>query len=185
MQHIGKRIKLLLDESKYSAKEIAEKMGTSFQNVYRLFEKESVETKYLFVIAEALGISITQFFEEESRDNLTQEIRELKDELRSCNEIISQLQTQNELFKKLLEVSEDKFKKRVESNNFLASLFNVLEDPKYKNLGNNISARMFTLAKDLLKEGDVNAYLLVSKISNDPEMVKLIELANKKTPSSL
>ena len=106
MQHVGKRIKTMIDESKYSAKEIAEKMGTSFQNVYRLFEKESVETKHLFKIAEALGIQISQFFEEESRNDLTEEIKKLKGEIQSNIETITQLQNQIKIFEKLVKSNE-------------------------------------------------------------------------------
>jgi len=62
--HIGKRIKELVNNSTYSVKDIADKMGTSYQNVYRIFGKESVETKFLFSLAELLEIPVSYFFQE-------------------------------------------------------------------------------------------------------------------------
>jgi len=184
-QHIGTKIKDLINSSNLSVKEVSEKMGISPPNIYRIYERESVETKYLVKLTEIFGIPISYFFDDVDSKKLESEISNLKKMLELKEGEIKSLKEKIEMLGKLLDLSESQLKKRVESNNFLASLFNILEDPKYKNLGNNISARMYTLAKDLLKEGDVNAYLLVSKISNDPEMVKLIELANKKMPRSL
>ncbi|PKP48107.1 MAG: hypothetical protein CVT94_09460 [Bacteroidetes bacterium HGW-Bacteroidetes-11] len=183
--HVGSRMKVLINNSNLSVKEISEKMGISPPNIYRLYERESVETKYLVKLSEIFEIPISYFFSDIDTRELESEIIGIKRKLELKEEEVISLKEKNEMLGKLLELKEAQLEKRVESNNFLASLFNVLDDPKYKDFGDNISVRLFTLAKDLLREGDVNAYMLVSKISNDREMVNLIELANKKMPRSI
>lgn len=185
IQHVGSRIKELIINSNLSVKEISEKLGISSPNIYRLYERDSVETRYLVKLSEIFNIPISYFFGDVDSRELESEINGFKRKLELKEEELISLKEKNEMLGKLLELKETQLQKRVESNNFLASLFNELDNRKSKNFGDNISARLFTFAKDLLKEGDVSAYLLLSKISNDPEMVRLIEMANKKTPRSL
>ena len=64
MEHIGNRIKSFIEESNYSSVEVAKQMNTSYQNLYRIFNRESVETRYLIEIAKILGIPVTAFFED-------------------------------------------------------------------------------------------------------------------------
>ena len=185
VQHIGAKIKSLITNSNLSVKEISEKMGISSPNIYRLYERESVETKYLVRLSEIFEIPISYFFSDVDAGKLETEIIDLKRKLVLKEKEVNALKENNEMRGELLKSREMELQKRIESNNFLASLFNAVDESKNKDFAGNISARLHTLAMVLLKEGDVNAYQLVSKISNDPEMVRLIELANKKKPRSI
>lgn len=66
MEHIGNNIKSIIFKSIYSAKDISEKLGVSYQYLYKIFNSENVDTKYLFKLAEILDIPVTAFFPEES-----------------------------------------------------------------------------------------------------------------------
>lgn len=76
--HVGSKIKEMIDNnSKLRAipkKEIAKLIGTSENNLYELFKKESVETKYLVALSEISGESIYYFFDEQNllQDNNTE-----------------------------------------------------------------------------------------------------------------
>ena len=61
MQHIGKNIKAIISQSNYSAKDIAAKLDVSYQYLYKIFNSESVDSKYLFQLSEILKIPITAF----------------------------------------------------------------------------------------------------------------------------
>ena len=66
MQHIGKNIKSIISKSKYSAKDISSELDVSYQYLYKIFNSESVDTKYLFKLSEILDVPVTAFFPEES-----------------------------------------------------------------------------------------------------------------------
>jgi transcriptional regulator with XRE-family HTH domain len=62
MKKMGEIIKEVIKESKYSVNDIAKKLGVTPQNLYRIFKKDSLETKYLEQLAEVLEIEIIDFF---------------------------------------------------------------------------------------------------------------------------
>jgi transcriptional regulator with XRE-family HTH domain len=59
---IGERLKELLEIKKVSVIQLAEHLNTTPQNIYKLFKKETIDTKYLIPISEYLEIPISQFF---------------------------------------------------------------------------------------------------------------------------
>jgi len=62
---IGKKIKSLIEESGLKYADISQQLGISYQNLNRILNKESVETRYLFEIAKILNIPVISFFEDE------------------------------------------------------------------------------------------------------------------------
>ena len=62
---IGNKIKSSIEDSNFTFTQIAEKLGITYQYLFKIFSKESVETSYLFKIANILNISVTDFFEDE------------------------------------------------------------------------------------------------------------------------
>lgn len=99
MQHIGKNIKSIIAEKKYSAKDIASQLGVSYQHLYRIFASESVESRYLISISEILNVPVSTFFNEASQglskvvieeiDKLADQNTELRDKLESRQAIIN------------------------------------------------------------------------------------------------
>ncbi len=76
MEHIGNKIKFFIEESKLSSVEVAKQMKTSYQNLYRIFNRVSVETRYLFELSKILNIPVTSFFEDEQGIKFTSIDRE-------------------------------------------------------------------------------------------------------------
>lgn len=62
--HIGKRIMELVAGSKYTVKQVAKHLGISPSNIYRFYERESVESKYLVSLAQMFEIPVSYFFQE-------------------------------------------------------------------------------------------------------------------------
>ncbi len=64
---VGDKIKQLIDNQQVMNRhEVAEKMGISENNLYRLYKRESVETKYLLCLCDIFNVSINYFFNNES-----------------------------------------------------------------------------------------------------------------------
>ena len=59
---IGKQLKKVINESEVSVKEIADKLDLTPQSLYKMFKKESVESKYLEKIADILNLPMSVFF---------------------------------------------------------------------------------------------------------------------------
>ena len=68
MDIIGEKIKKKIIEARFSVNEIAKRLNTTSQNMYKIFKKDSVESKYLEQIAEILEITISDFFNETIKD---------------------------------------------------------------------------------------------------------------------
>lgn len=94
---IGQRIKECIEKSRYSLPEVAQKLGTTTQNMYKIFSKESVQTNILEKLSAVLDIPVTGFFEEkltvdmecsEKIEKLSKENEELKIKI---NDLLSQI----------------------------------------------------------------------------------------------
>ncbi len=90
-QHIGNNVKRIISESKYSSKEIAEKIGVSYQYLYKIYNNKNVDSEYLIQLAQILDVPISVFFGElhsklntellESIEKLHEYIKSLKHKL--------------------------------------------------------------------------------------------------------
>ncbi|HAT80376.1 MAG TPA: hypothetical protein DCS17_02920 [Flavobacterium sp.] len=74
MNHIGSKIKKLVDEQKITRKDFAQLINKSEGYVYKLFEYENINTELLNEICIALKVPISYFF----NDNIYNVIEENK-----------------------------------------------------------------------------------------------------------
>ncbi len=63
---IGDRIKKLIEESRYSVPQVAERLNMTNQNLYKILKKESVDSNLLFDLSKLFGVPISYFFEDEN-----------------------------------------------------------------------------------------------------------------------
>lgn len=185
MTKIGSKIKSLIQGSEYNVKEIADKIGISAPNIYRLYERDSVETKYLVALAEIYKVSISYFFNGEEVSELSGEIADLKEEIKKRDETIIQLKEKNAMLEKLNEHHEERLQKRKELDRFLDLFFEAAGDDDFKEPGYNTSGLLYKFAQSLLKEGEINAYSLISSMNDDPDINRLINMTLKKIKRSL
>lgn len=185
MTKIGSRIKSLIQGSEYSVKEIADKIGISAPNIYRLYERDSVETKYLVTLAEIYRVPISYFFNGEDVSDLTGEIANLKEQINIKDEMILQLKEKITMLEKLNVHHEEWLQKRKELDRFLDLFFEAAGDDDFQNPGYNTSGLLYKFAQSLLKEGEINAYSLISSMNDDPEINRLINMTLKKIKHSI
>lgn len=60
--HIGEEIKKRLDDKKMSKSEFARRIGAQQQHINRVFEKDTIETKRLVAVSEALDFNFFSLF---------------------------------------------------------------------------------------------------------------------------
>ncbi|MGV3588565.1 MAG: hypothetical protein ACO1OF_16285 [Adhaeribacter sp.] len=74
---IGEIVKKSIENSEYSTEYVAQQIGMSFTNLYRLFKKDSWETKYLIQIAELLKLPLAHFLPQlDKTDKIFQNINQ-------------------------------------------------------------------------------------------------------------
>ncbi len=71
--HIGKKIQNVIENSNKSVQDISVEMNTTSQNIYSLYKKKHISTKYLIALSEVLNISISVFFDNEISDKQCKE----------------------------------------------------------------------------------------------------------------
>jgi hypothetical protein len=74
---LGQKIKKSIDKSGLDPNQVAAFINMSTANLYRIFKRDSVETKYLVKLGELLGVSPSFFFED-SGDSAEYRFEELK-----------------------------------------------------------------------------------------------------------
>ena len=100
---IGKNIKTVIDASGMSYSQVADMLDITYQYLFKIFNKDSVETRYLFEIAKILNIPVVKFFEGEPGgispvinvndlqlkiEKLTKRVNELEKSLEKSEELI-------------------------------------------------------------------------------------------------
>jgi len=129
-KQIGYLLKAAIERSPYSVAEIADKIGTSTQNLYKIFKKEDVGTKYLWQISDALNVPLSSLFfdaeelgretdnykniklfklEQENND-IKEEVEQLKSQLSLMNRALPWAVLGEVLYYGFLESSENHFK---------------------------------------------------------------------------
>jgi transcriptional regulator with XRE-family HTH domain len=63
---LGEKIKEAIQKSGFKTEEVAEHIGISYHNLYRLYKKDSFEVKYLLKIAEKLELPLGYFLNDET-----------------------------------------------------------------------------------------------------------------------
>jgi transcriptional regulator with XRE-family HTH domain len=64
---MGDKLKKLIDDSGVNIDELALKIGVSKQTLYNWFKKDSIESKYLEIVATIFNVPISYFFENQSK----------------------------------------------------------------------------------------------------------------------
>lgn len=143
---IGQRIKEIIEKSGYSVNEVAEKAGVSGQNLYKIFQKDSIQTNLLIKLATILDKPVTAFLVDElgennlNLENCLNEVDSLKREVQRLEILLKKSETKkNEVISKsvqlgnmCLEVITENHKELSEEEVFrktyeLASKFIALE----------------------------------------------------------
>ncbi|QHL87448.1 helix-turn-helix domain-containing protein [Nibribacter ruber] len=60
---LGERVKQEIAKSSFKTEEIAEEIGITANNLYRLYKKDSFEIKYLLKICELLNLPVSHFID--------------------------------------------------------------------------------------------------------------------------
>ncbi len=173
MQHVGSRIKDLVRGSNYSVKEISEKLEISTPNVYRLFERESVETKYLIKLSELFNISIAYFFPNSNVLSSNSELDELKKQISELAEKLDFLKRENQMLTELRLNCEEKLSQKIDQYKFLDKFFEVVKQGNYGKSNQNTQKGILEFGLQLVRNGEVGAYRFVTKVSKDPELLRL------------
>lgn len=127
MAHIGLKIKELVEKKNCNISQLATEINISRAHIYKLFDKESIESRILEALARFFEIPVSYFFEEgkeekkfKSKDNANH-VKEAKEEygvmLESYKVAMEALQSENDALKKLLNIKDEQvemLKKRVE-----------------------------------------------------------------------
>jgi len=183
-----KKINDLLRRENISIPKLAERVGMSKRGLYASIRNETLSVSTLERIAEALNVSITEFLDEKSglsqNDTPSDASSQIRDLLKTKEDIIARLRKENEMLSKLLESSEDRLKKRIESNNFLVNLFETADEQLKTDPNFNASAFLFKFAQTLLEKGEINGLDLVYKLMDDSSITRLIDKTLRKTPPS-
>jgi transcriptional regulator with XRE-family HTH domain len=92
---LGDRIQSLAKRKRISVSEIADRMNVTVQHVYKLFKKDSMETRYLFQFAEILDVSPdVLLMGADGGDFSTRAVSELQKEIAQLKKRIAELEDQ-------------------------------------------------------------------------------------------
>jgi transcriptional regulator with XRE-family HTH domain len=162
MEHVGKKMKMFSEQSTLSIGEIAQKMGTTYQNLYKIFGKESIDSRHLINLSKVLGIPVSHFFEEESRDDLINEIKSLRILLQSKDETIAQLQNQNSILNKLVIANDEVIRKQGE----IDRLMKRIGRPDMKIDPSNPNFEKFYKFASGINDGEFLVHLIAELLKN-------------------
>jgi transcriptional regulator with XRE-family HTH domain len=121
---IGERIKDVFEAKKMKLKDFAEAIGVARQNVYRIFEKDTIDIDLLLQISTVLEHDFIRYYTNKLSDNTSfgsvilhkrlesdsdKEIEQLKNELKLAKKEIDYLS-------KIIELMEERTKLLIEKN---------------------------------------------------------------------
>lgn len=69
---LGTQVKKAIEDSEFSTEEVADYIGMSAVNFYKIYKKESFKIKYLITIAEKLNLPLGHFLNKETIGAITQ-----------------------------------------------------------------------------------------------------------------
>lgn len=119
---IGEKIKALIEESRLNVSEVSKKLGTYPANMYKIFQKDSVQSDLLISLAKILDIPIVRFFEDEPELKLIEDeileklerMEELGGVLKQCidlnhrlNEDLKKVESEEKIHKDEIKLVED------------------------------------------------------------------------------
>jgi len=113
---IGGLIKKILITRKMKLKDFAEELGMARQNVYRIFEKNSIETDLLIKISTVLNHNFFQYLDNQTLGiindhyNGTTKRSGVEEELESCKIELRLARKEIDYLKKIIELMEERTK---------------------------------------------------------------------------
>jgi hypothetical protein len=97
---IGESIKAAIENSPFSVSEVAIAINTTSQNLYKLFKKDNVDTKYLVEIARVIDIPVSSFFDNSQSSKFSFDETE--------NNLLIKYKNENEVMhKRILELEDN------------------------------------------------------------------------------
>lgn len=196
---VGKKIKEESEKKGVSPSELAEKLGTSTQNMYRIFQKESVSSDILIQVSTVLNVPVASFFDETEGTFVTSREKELEEKLQQHEkdakhqaDYIKLLKEKIEILNEKLDFLEervsikqmiiDNYESQISSDPLLAKMvFEYIKtnNPKEENL------ELYNLV--LLLIGKIAMFEFLEKITNlSGDMLKLYtELSSDKDVMNL
>ena len=119
--HIGKKIKEVLGESKFSVIDFAEKINRTRDVVYKIFAKENIDTGLLQKISQVLEHDFFNYYSHElpivkepgkvGYTKKTDLITSMGEDLKSMKKKFAELEENYETLKKLSKLQEEKLAK--------------------------------------------------------------------------
>lgn len=104
MIHIGSKIKEVFKSRGITAKEFGKRINTSRENVYGIFNRESVDTKLLVKISKALDHNFFQYYI--TKEELYPDIEMLEQKVEAAEKEITYLRKINNLLEKEIKEKE-------------------------------------------------------------------------------
>lgn len=77
---IGFKIKNLIENSKYTVAQVADLMGMTNQNLYKILKKDSVDSKIIIELSKLFGVSVNYFFDDKPLEKFGTGMAKAKDE---------------------------------------------------------------------------------------------------------
>lgn len=122
--NIGQKIKEVFEEKQMKLKDFAVEIGVARQNIYRIFEKDSIDTALLIKISTVLNHNFFQYFQNEipglpkGISSGRTEDTDLYRELDTCRHELKLAKKEIDYLKKIIELMEERTKFLIEKNNF-------------------------------------------------------------------
>lgn len=114
---IGERIKAIFDARQMKLKDFAEEIGVARQNIYRIFEKDSIDTDLLIKISSVLDHNFFMYFESNESNKKTGssqfdkgETESLQKELDFINNELRLAKKEIDYLKKIIDLMEERTK---------------------------------------------------------------------------
>lgn len=120
---IGEKIKEVFESRDIKLTDFADQIGTVRQNLYRIFERESIDTDLLLKISNALNYDFFQFYkvDGQSKSDLSDNTSTTANEISALKEELSAAEKEIEYLKKIVALRE-------EEKNLIESKFKTQQD---------------------------------------------------------
>jgi transcriptional regulator with XRE-family HTH domain len=119
---IGQKIKEVFEQSKMSLSNFARAIGTVRQNVYKIFQRESIDTALLWQISEALSHNFFQYYQPKTGDKSlilppnqesknaynSLEYRKLQEKLAIQSQELAKAKMEIDYLKKIIDLMEER-----------------------------------------------------------------------------
>jgi transcriptional regulator with XRE-family HTH domain len=116
---IGSKIKEVFDSKQIKLKDFANNIGIARQNIYRIFEKDSIDTDLLTKISTELNHDFFQYFRNDNSSEAidasltlehTEKLEKLNNELKNYKNELKLAKKEIDYLKKIIDLMEDRTK---------------------------------------------------------------------------